>query len=207
MRLGELLSVCKAGEHWRAAGFEGFPAFMADLGAKYKRGKTQLWAYLNAHEALSALVAPNVLERIGISKCLEIRRQLKKANGKPLTPELIEMAQQQSVTTKELRAALCTAFSVVDDQPTGTWFDCDGFYVTPEERKEFIAAVKLTMKLLGIQPHVPEHIQRKEIFFAWLREFSGTHAADVYGGASINTPAKLLTSGQQTQTGNTQPEV
>jgi hypothetical protein len=67
----------------------------------------------------------------------------------------------------------------------GTWFDFDGCFMTPEERAEFKDTVRMTATLLELKKALPEHVQRKEIFFAWLREFRGTHETEVYGPRAL----------------------
>lgn len=192
MRLGELLLKFKQGECWRPLGFTSFENFMLSLRDKYKRGKTQLWSYLTVAEKLLPSIPSDVLEEIGISKALELKRAITQNGGKPIPPELIAKARLVDITIKQLRAELGKAFNFAPDDK-GTWFDLGGFFISPDERKEFVAGVKLTITLLGIKKDIPEHIQRKEIFLNWMREFAATHAPEIYGPAEpVNTPAKLM---------------
>lgn len=190
MKLGALLVKFKAAEYWRTLGYQTFADFMLELRDKYNRGRTQLWSYLTVAEKLLPIIPAATLEEIGITKALEIKRAL--ASGKTIPPEIIEAARKQTTTIKELRAALGAALNFSMGGQPGTWFDFNGTYLTAEEREEFRQAVKLTITLLEIAPHVPEHIQRKEIFFAWLREFIGTHAAEVYAPQAGPTESTLL---------------
>lgn len=191
MRLGEMLRQCKEGGHWRA-GFETFDDFMADLRTRYRRGKTQLWAYLTVAEKLLPMIPADTLEEIGISKALELKRAVTKS-GKPVPVEIIQAARKQETTIKELRAMIGASLNIDTGPEKGSWFDFDGCYFTPDERKEFVACVLITERILGLKPEIPDHIRRKEIFLAWAREFLGTHAAEVLGpGAMCNTPATLI---------------
>ena len=195
-RLGGMLLEFKQGEHWRKTGFEGFPEFMLTLRDRYNRGKTQLWSYLTVVENLLPAIGAETLEEIGISKALELKRAVKKS-GKAIPQEIIELARKQATTIKQLRAELGAAFNIEPGEK-GTWFDFDGCFMTPEERKEFLDAIRLTKTLLAIGNDVPEHIQRKEIFTTWAKEFVGTHAAEVYGPKTIiGTPATLVLPGKE----------
>lgn len=194
MRLGRLLAECQSAEAWRPL-FNSFDEFMLDLKQRFHRGRTQLWQYLTVARHLGPIIEADTLEEIGISKALEIKRGMKKNGGKPIPQEIIEAARQQTVTAKEIRARIAQAFNTEPDEK-GTWFDLDGFFITKEEREQFVAAVHLTKVLLNLGKDVPEHVQRKAIIFAWLQEFTATHAAEINGPQQpVNTPAKLLTGG------------
>ena len=187
VRLGAMLCAFKAGEYWRdLASMDGviypnFDAFMLELRDHFQKGRTQLWSYLGVAEKLLPLVSAEKLDAMGISKALELQRVVKR--GQKLTPEAVAEAVAPETTIKQLRASLAEMYQIVDDRPTGTWFDFDGAFFTSEEKKEFEDAVRVTVMLLGLKKEIPAHIQRKEIFLAWAREFLGTHSADVYGNA------------------------
>jgi hypothetical protein len=195
MRLGEMLRRCKEGGEWRAH-FPSFEHFMLDLRTRYNRGKTQLWAYLTVAEKLLPTIPAETLEEIGISKAMELKRAMAKS-GKPVPQNVLDVARQQKTTIKELRALLGETFNIDNGAERGSWFDFDGCYFTAEERKEFVACILISKAALGLTNDIPEHIQRKEIFLNWAREFVGTHAADVYApGERINTPATLMLPGK-----------
>ena len=181
MHLGRLLAQFKTQEAWRDTGYISFDAFMEDLRKKYKRGRTQLWAYLTVAETLNKQIEGYQLEEMGISKALVLKHALKKSGKDKLPADLIEAALRRQVTAKELRAMAAEAMNIELAPDRGTWFDFDGCYMTPEDRKEFRECVTMTEKLLDLPKELPEHIRRKEIFFAWMKEFFGTHAAEVYG--------------------------
>lgn len=195
VRFGEMMVRFKSSESWRPLGYGSFDLFMSELGHRYRIGRTQMWSYLTVAEKLLPVIDAATLEEIGISKAMELKRGLKKANGKPLPVSIIEAARKQETTIKEVRALIGQAFNLAPDDK-GAWFDFDGCFMTPEERKEFKDAVRTTKTLLGITNDVPEHIQRKEIFFTWMREFDATHRAEVYGPQEpVNTPAILMLPG------------
>jgi hypothetical protein len=195
MKLGLLLAAFKANEGWRPLGYPSLDAFMLELRDKYHRGRTQLWSYLTVAEKLGPVISTEALEQMGISKALELKRALVKADGKPL-PDSVVAAALTSMTIKELRGQIGQAMNLPDDREPGTWFDFDGCFMTPDERKEFKEAVVITEKLLELSRATPDPIRRKAIFFAWLREFVGTHAAEVNGPTpGPPTVCRLLTTG------------
>jgi|SRR6266704_162822 len=182
--LGKLLLEFKNGEHWRAVGFNSFERFMMELRDKYNRGKTQLWSYLTVAETLLPTIDAATLEEIGITKALVLRRAVTQTQ-RPIPQEILDKAKDKATTIKELRAIVGAALHLPDMIQDGTWFDFDGCFMTPEEREEFKDTVRLTATLLELKKGLPEHVQRKEIFFAWLREFRGTHATEVYGPRAL----------------------
>src|SRR5208282_3852661 len=183
MRLGKLLAEFKAAEHWRLLGYETFPKFMLELRDKYNRGKTQLWNYLTVAEKLLPLYPAEKLEAMGISKAMEFARAL--GNSKTVLPqEIIDKATEQGTTIKKLRGLIGVAQHGGVAPEQSSWFDWGGSFLTAGEKEEIKEAIRVTIRLLGIAPHVPEHIQRKEIFLAWAKEFYGTYASEVFGPAA-----------------------
>lgn len=181
IHLGILIIKFRDSEGWRDCGFQSYGNFMNYLKDKYKRGRTQLWSYESiCDELLPAGLNAETLEQIGVTKCLELKKAFVRNGRKALPESVIEKAKLPEVTGKELRGEIGKALNSPEDEK-GTWFDFDGCYLTKEEKDEFIACVFMTKKLLGISNHIPEHIQRKEIFKAWWSEFFGTHAHDVFG--------------------------
>lgn len=193
MRLGAMLLQYKnaGAAQWKKDGFDTFEIFMLGLRDKYNRGRTQLWGYINAAEYFLPTVDSSTLEKIGISKALEMRRQSRLV-GKPVPEEIVKVAALQTTTIKELRAMLGAAFNIQDDGPAGTWFDFQGTYYTAEQKAEFKDAVRVAMKVLGLKPNVPDHIARGEIMLAFAKEFFGTHAPEVYGKQQAEPDAETI---------------
>jgi hypothetical protein len=117
---------------------------------------------------------------MGISKALEIKRAMKQLNGKPLPDGILEDALDASKTVKELRGDIGKALNTMEE-PAGTWFDLDGFFMDASERTEFKEAFKGAELVLNIKPGTPDHVRRKEVILTWMREWWGTHAAEVNG--------------------------
>lgn len=194
MQLGALLADFKANERWRPLGYQNFPAFMDELRTTYRRGRSQLWAYLNAAEALTPYYDAKQLEALGITKAQELRRAI--ALTKQPLPETITVAglpvnfmgYAQATSVKELRAAIAEALCLPDDRQPGSWFDFGGCYFTAEEKKSFVEAVRVAKAQLNIKPHVPEHIQRKEIMLAFASEYFQTWAHEVDGPGTPQEP-------------------
>ena len=185
LHLGRLLTEFKNKEHWRAcldpAGneYHSFDDFMSELRDRWHRGRTQLWAYQSVAEKLLPLLSGEVLDEIGISKAQELKRIVNL--GLALDPILVEAARRPETTIKELRALIGQALNIPDERMPGAWFDLDGTFFTAEERQEFEDCWELTKRVLGLKKDQKECYHRHEILLAWIREFTGTHYADVYG--------------------------
>ncbi len=194
-RVGVMLAQFKAQECWRELDYTTFDDFMDELKTKFKRGRTQLYGYLACAEVLLPTIGAEKLEQMGISKALELKRAVKKLEGKPLPPALLDAALDATKTTKELRGTIGQALNLTPDEK-GAWFDWGGSFLSKEERDFMKEAFHVTIALLGLKQDVPEHIQRKAIFKAWAEEFYGTHSTEFYGtcSASGNSPAVLVQS-------------
>ena len=198
VRLGVLLSEFKQQEHWRSLGYQTFDDFISELKSKFNRGRTVLYGYLAVAEVLLPTMSADVLEKMGISKALELKRAMKKLDGKPLPAGLLEAALDPSKTTTELRGAIGSALHITEE-PKGTWLDLQGFFMLPDERKEFKEAFLATEGLLGLSNSLPDHIRRKCVIIAWMQEFYGTHAAEFNGVQQpVNTAPMLLMQKVQT---------
>jgi len=111
--------------------------------------------------------------------------------GKPLPAGLLDAALDTAKTASELRGEIGRALNITED-PKGTWMDLQGFFMTPEERKEFKEAFLGTEALLNIKNDLPDHIRRKEVVLAWMREWWGTHAVEVNGGQMPENAVPVL---------------
>lgn len=187
IRLGLLLSEFKASESWRPLGYQTFDVFMDELKVKFNRGRTQLWGYLSVAEYLLPTISAEKLEEMGIAKALELKRALKRLDGKPLPQALIDLALGNG-TTKELRGEIGKALNDAPE-PAGTWFDMDGFFMDPSERAEFKEIWHVAEGLLGLKKEIPDHIRRKEVILTCMREWYATHAPEFYGDKSVETCA------------------
>lgn len=185
LQLGRMLTDFKAKEHWRGLAapdgvlYNSFDDFMEDLKFRWQRSRSQLWAYQACAEKLLPFMPAEVLDEIGISKAQELKWALSK--GATLDDVVIEAARSRTTTVKELRGILAQLLSIPDDRMPGTWFDFEGTYFTKEDRLEFDECWEVTARLLGLKKEQHPVFWRHEIFMAWIREFYGTHCADVYG--------------------------
>lgn len=195
IRLGVMLLDFKQREVWQELGYASFDAFMGELVTRYQRGRTALYSYLGVAEKLLPIIDADSLEEMGIGKAMEIKRALKHANGKAIPEDIITDARLAEKTIADIRADLAKAFNIAPLEK-GRWYDLQGFYMTPEEWAEFVACVRLTKSVLEISNETPDHIQRHEIFMAWMREFKATYEPQVNAPQEMqNTPAVLLLPG------------
>lgn len=196
VKLGVLLLSFEKQECWRSFGYNGFNAFLAELYTRFRKRQTQLYQYTRIAEKLLPHISAEVLDEIGISKAIELKRALK-YSSKPahevLSAEVVDAARDSKKTIRELRALLQQANTLPPDEKLQmVWVDFGGAYMSAEQKAEYIAAVKMTLALLGVTRETPEWLQHKIVFEAWYKEFSGTHAAEVYGPAVENKPARFV---------------
>lgn len=196
VQLGTLLLKFKSEESWRDLGYKGFDAFLSELYTRFRKRQSQLYQYTTVAEKLLPHIDGKILDEIGISKAIELKRALKYSSKPPrevLTDDVIATARDSKKTIKELRALLqCANHLPPDEKLQMSWTDFGGAYMSPEEKKEYLEAVKATLALLNVPRETPEWIQHKMVFAAWYREFHATHAAEVYGPAVENKEPVLL---------------
>lgn len=196
IKLGELLLSFEKAECWRAFGYNGFNAFLAELYTRFHKRQTQLYQYTRVAEKLLPYVSAATLDQIGISKAIELKRALKYSNKPPrdvLSAEIVDAARDSKKTIRELRALLQQANALPPDEKLQmVWVDFGGAFMSAEQKAEYLAAVKMTLALLDVKRETPEWLQHKIVFEAWYKEFAGTHTAEVYGPAVENRPAQFV---------------
>jgi hypothetical protein len=192
-QIGVSLYEFKAKECWRQYPelYQTFDDFITELKTRFKRGRTQLYGYLAVAEVLLPTIGEEKLEQMGVTKALELKRAVKRLEGKPLPAGLLDAALDTAKTASELRGEIGRVLNITEE-PKGTWFDLQGFFMTPEERKELKEAFLGTEALLNIKNDLPDHIRRKEVVLAWMREWWGTHAVEVNGGQMPENAVPVL---------------
>ena len=93
----------------------------------------------------------------------------------------MDYAARPGVTAKQLRVKVNELLHIHEDKQ-GLWFDPGGFYATPEERKEIDQFWSVGRQLFGTKDEQPDHVWRKEVFMAAVRESLGTWSAEVADG-------------------------
>ena len=180
-RLAGMLARFKATEAWRDVGYSSFNAYLLSLQEKYGRSSKQLYVYIAAAEQLLPYASETDINRMGITKAEALARAAKKA-GKPITAGLLAAALDAKIGVNELKGLAHQAYNLpAGELPKGNWFDFGGAYLTAEERKIFVEAVKIAIRVLDLPKEMPEWLQRKRVLLAFASEFDGTYRRDVYG--------------------------
>jgi hypothetical protein len=179
-KLARLLMMVKLNEAWRDAGHSSLNAYILSLEERYNRKPQTLYAYISAAEKLLPYAGEEGLDRMGITKAMEIVRAANKAK-KDISQALVNEAMKDEVTADEVRALAHRFFELNGEMPKGKYVDVGGFYADEEQYKTFVEAVKISMRVLNLPPEMPDHIKRMRIILFWAAEINGTYAADVYG--------------------------
>jgi hypothetical protein len=183
-RFARLLLLVKLNEGWREAGQPSLNAYMLTLSERYGKSTQLLYSYISVAEQLLPACGEDGLDAMGISKALELARAARRSK-KPIPPELIAKAIEDGTSVAEIRSLAHVAFELGGEMPKGKFIDLGGFYADPEEYRTFADAVKISMRILGITPAMPEAVQRKKILLFWAQEISGTYAAEAYGAPEV----------------------
>lgn len=187
-RLGGLLREVKINQYWIAYGYDRFSSYLEFVRTKIGRERSQVYAFLQVAEALLPLLTEGQLEDIGISKAHELRRLVEQGGslkaeiwdaGDPaVSVQIMDYASDPKVTAKQLRVKVNELLHIHEDSQ-GLWLDMQGFYATPDERKEIDQFWEIGKAVFGPKDEQPEHAWKKEVFMAAVRECVGTWAAEV----------------------------
>lgn len=175
-RLARMLYTVKMNESWRAGGLASFGSYIKVLEDKFGRKSQQLFQYVSVAEKLLPLVGEESLDRMGITKAIELVRQSRKSS-KPIPQQLLDTALDPTKTTRDVRAMSCAVFELngVPVPEKQHFVDLGGFYVSDEERKTFKDAIELSERQLELPPDYPDGLRRKAVFLSWAQEILGTY--------------------------------
>jgi hypothetical protein len=188
-RLGSKLKEVKVNQYWISLGYEKFTGYLEHVRAKLGKERSHLYAILSVAESLLPHISEEKLEQIGISKAHELRRLIQQGgsvetdvdSGDSDQPvHLLDYASDPKTTAKALRVKVNEALHIFE-QPKGNWFDIQGFYATPDERKEIEEFWEIGRKVLQIEAE-QEHEVRKQVFLASVRESTSSWVVEVENG-------------------------
>jgi hypothetical protein len=186
-RLGCLMLKAKNEQLWMSLGYDRFSSMIEDIGKKIDRRRSQMYAILSVAEILSPYLAEEELEMIGIAKAHELRRFVKQSGQRPdvviRDSELEEeehpffkepltlsgYATDPDVTAALLRVEVNKLLHQ-EEQPQGYWYENQGFYLLPDEKKEIEQFWAVGRAALGLSDEVSEHTWKKEVMLAAARE-------------------------------------
>lgn len=172
VELGNLLLEVHNKKLWEYLNYSSFGQYLKNLTEKYHRGRSQLYHYFTTVRDLQPFIDKKPLVQMGIAKAAEIRKSIKRT-GFPPTADIIEKAISKEVTAAELRKIL---FEDEYPKEKGTWFDQEGFYVTPDERLVIQAADELAIRIdPAVEGDAPDWVKRKEARLRQAMEFLATH--------------------------------
>jgi hypothetical protein len=173
-KLGNQLLKIRSKKHWIALGFRSFGSYIESIKERIDKGRTQLYMFISVAEKLLPSIAEEDLNRMGISKALELQRIVAQTGMKP-PQDLIERALNPVTTREQLRGEVFKHLHCPEDEQ-GTYWDLGGFYVTPEERKEINRGFDIAARVDPVVPlDWPEHARKKEIMQRLIREFLSTY--------------------------------
>ena len=174
--LGGLLMEVQNNKYWQDLGYPSFGKYISHLSEKHHKGRSQLYHYFGTVKELAPFVEPEALNEMGISKAAELKPF---ARAGTLTPEIVEQAKDSKVTVKDLRKILFDSDEVEGAPQTqkGEWLDLEcAFYVTSEEKKEILDALKAAANTDPIEPISAKPWQKmKSIIIKMSREYLAGH--------------------------------
>ena len=194
-RLGCLMLKAKNEQFWIPLGYERFSSMIEDIGKKIDRRRSQMYAILSVAEVLSPYLAEEELEMIGIAKAHELRRFVKQSGQRPDVEIQVQMeeitdlflsepltlsayAADPSVTAALLRVEVNKLLHQ-EEQPQGYWYENQGFYLLPDEKKEIEQFWAVGRAVLGLGDEASEHTWKKEVMLAAARECISSWISEV----------------------------
>lgn len=175
--LGSLLLKIQSRKHWITWGYESWGKYIDYVRERLGRSRAQVYNVLSVAERLLPSISEVHLEQMGISKAQELARFVKQS-GRVVPQHLLEKAIDPKVAITELHVDVLEELHEKHD-PKGQWFSFGGAYLLVEEKKEIQQAIELAKRVDPPIPHdQPEHIQIKEVFLRWAREFYSSNIAE-----------------------------
>jgi hypothetical protein len=171
IRIGMLLKEVQDNQYWMES-FKSFGDYVESLETKYQRSRTQCYSYLRLVTDLLPTVGEDKLTAMSVSKA-QMLSQVKKNTGSLPPLEILDMAADSAVSTKQFRQTLLDA-KKLPDLPAAKFRSIE--YVADDERQATIMAafssVKRTEQLTGA-----EEVQNGVVLECIAMEYLGTPSA------------------------------
>ena len=181
VEVGALLLEVRSHRYWMLWRHKTFDDFLESIGAKWDKGRTQLYGYIGVVEKLLPAIGKPALVRMGISKAQEIKRMYA-ATGR-LPAEIVEKAEKPEVNRQELRVAIGEATNFRPENERGTYRDLGGFYATKEEWDEILQGFGLAARTDPVIDEALSAWERlKQIILRLCQEYASTYAESVARG-------------------------
>ena len=195
-RLGNLLLRAKNEQLWIPLGYARFSSMIEDIGKKIDRRRSQMYAILSVAEVLSPYLSEGDLEMIGIAKSHELRRFVKQSGRRPdvviregasaddqpflldAPPLTLSGYAADPATTAALLHVEVNKLLHQEEQPQGYWYESQGFYLLPDEKKEIEQFWSTGRTVLGLTGEISEHVWKKEVMLAAARECTASWIAE-----------------------------
>lgn len=180
-RLGGLLREVELNQFWITFGYKKFSSYLEFVRSKIGRERSQVYAILSVAKVLLPLISEEKLEEIGITKAHELKRLVSQGGNveseidwddPAKSVRLMDYAADPKVTAKQLRVKVNEILHIKED-PQGFWYDLNGFYALPDEKKEIEGFWELGRRVLEIASE-QEHEWKKQVFLAAVRESIST---------------------------------
>ena len=149
-QIGILLNEVREKRYWELKGFDSFGSFMVSLEDRFNRGRTQLYAYASLVRDLLPEVGEEKLTAMGLEKA-KLLCTAKKATGSLPSSEIIDMAADEEISTKQFRQVLLDAKKLPDVPQDGKYHSIE-YFATADQQKTIADAflsVKRTETLTG----------------------------------------------------------
>jgi hypothetical protein len=175
-KLGYLLTEVSDNGYWRGQ-YESFGKYIALLGEKFSKGRTQLYNYFSTVRELKDHVSESQLTEMGITKASELRRAVKNSGVGP-SQEIISAAADPAVTVAEVRKLLFDAKQIpAEETEKSEWLDLEAaFYVTADEKLIIQEAIKLAERTDPIiQNNLKPSARIKEVILRFAIEYANSH--------------------------------
>jgi hypothetical protein len=138
IRLGMLLKEVQDHQYWKES-YESFGEYVASLEDKYHRSRTQCYSYLRLVTDLLPVVGEDKLAEMSVSKA-QLLSQSKKITGALPAAEILNMAADSGVSTKDFRQVLLDNKKLPDVPQDGRYRSIDCFF-TGDQWKTYLMAV------------------------------------------------------------------
>lgn len=171
-QIGILLNEVREKQYWKIKGYDSFGDYIEFISATFNRQRTQLYAFAMVARDLIPIVGAEKLTEMGLEKA-KLLCQAKRAGSIP-EPKIIDMAADDTVTTKQFRQAL-VADKKIPDTPSGRYYEIE-YFATPERQntiQDAFVSVKRTE--LGASETVAEEIRMGEVLEILAQEYLGAH--------------------------------
>ena len=188
-QLGNDLLKIQRKKYWILYGnFRSYNDWQASIEPRVRKGRSQLYSIKTIAEKLLPFTEEADIVEMGVSKASALAAAIKQSGGKAPPDKLLNEAKDPDITVEKLGQLIADNYGLRDELEIGIWYALGGLFFSPEEKAEWLRALKVACKIDPPLSYVIEDwgdataSQKKEVLWRMTSTFLAEYEPQVEKG-------------------------